>query len=710
MWRHHLHDTMCGLNKHMNHFHKASFLNKRVHNWVHRVIFRLTICLSFVLATNIASAANIPTPRVKPEAPNTSATLSKRDAANFRQGMRAADNRQWESVEKYHHRLDDTTAKRVLRWRQAADDPYVSFSILTDVVQNQSDWPRMTNIRAKAEAHLFDRPLSPDEAINWFMGAEPVSGEGRGALAHAYYKRGQDDIAGRWLRSAWRDSRLTRDRQKRLFSRYKSKLTPEDHAARADHLVWQGRRLYPSAGGLLSLMNRTDRALLDARMRVGANRSGMDKAINAVPSSHVNDTGLLYERARWRRRKRTETYALPVYLKITTPPHSEKGKVRLWKDKKYMIFWALKQKKYADAYQLTLHHGMTSGEHFADAEFLAGWISLTKLDNPAQALTHFTNLKNGVSLPVSSGRAGYWQGRAADEMGDASATTYFAEAAKYPNVFYSQLASEKLAQGYAYISLPPEDDGSLVSSEFEGQELIRALRMIGETQSERTYNQFSFHLDDRLDDVREITLLAGLGKQYGYMKPSVRAAKQAGRLEAMLTESGYPMPEIITNLGNEYDIPFVLAIARQESEFNTRARSHAKAYGMMQMINATAKTTARRAKIPYRKSWLIGDPEYAAKLGATHLNELLTTYDGSYILSAAAYNAGPRRVNIWIKDYGDPRTGAIDPIDWLESIPYSETRNYVQRVMENLEVYRARLNGNQTQLRLVHDLTAGAYR
>ncbi len=706
MWRCHLHDIMCGLNKHMNHFLKSSF----VQNPLYRLVFRIFMCLSFTLSSSLALAANIPTPRIKPEAPNVSASLSKRDASNFRQGMRAADNRQWESVEKYYRRLEDPTARRVLRWRQAIDDPYVSFSILTEVVQNQSDWPRMTKIRAKAEVHLFDRPLSPDETITWFLGAEPVSGEGRGALAHAYYKRGQDDIGDQWLRSAWRESRLTRDRQKRLFSRYKARLTPEDHGARADHLVWEGQRLFPSASGLLSLMNRTDRALLDARMRVSANRSGMDKAIKAVPSSHANDTGLLYERARWRRRKRTETYALPLYLKITTPPHSLKGKVRVWKDKKYMIFWALKNKKYSDAYQLALNHGLTSGTHFADAEFLAGWISLTKLEKPAQALTHFTTLKNGVSLPVSSGRASYWQGRAADEMGDANATAYFSEAAKYPNVFYSQLASEKLAQGYAYISLPPEDDGSAVADTFEGRELIRALRMIGETQSERTFNQFSFHLDDELDDVREITLLSGLARQYGYMKPAVRAAKQAGRLDTMLTESGYPMPEIITSLGSEFDIPFVLAIARQESEFNTRARSHAKAYGMMQMINATAKTTARRSGVKYRKSWLIGDPEYAAKLGAYHLNELLHKYDGSYMLAAAAYNAGPRRVNIWIKDYGDPRTSAVDPIDWLETIPYSETRNYIHRVMENLEVYRARLDGNNTQLQLMHDLTAGAYR
>ena len=213
-----------------------------------------------------------------------------------------------------------------------------------------------------------------------------------------------------------------------------------------------------------------------------------------------------------------------------------------------------------------------------------------------------------------------------------------------------------------------------------------------------------------LQDSGELSLLAKLAKDYGYMKPSVRAAKQAGRLDTMLTESGYPKPEVITNLPAKFDIPFVLAIARQESEFNTNAASGAKAYGMMQMINSTARATARKAKIPYRRSWLTSNPEYAANLGSHHLHDLLRRYDGSYIMAAAAYNAGPHRVKTWNKSYGDPRLGEIDPIDWLESLPFSETRNYIQRVMENMEVYRARLNNNQAELKLVHHLNQGAFR
>ena len=675
-----------------------------------RLISILLAIFITAVAVPFSSAATIPTPRVKPEAPNVSVLLSKRDASNLRQGMRSADFGDWEIVKRHMRRIDDPTAKKILLWRQALSDPNASFDVLTKVIHEQSNWPRMVSIRAKAEGKLFDHPMGANDTIQWFLGERPVSGEGRAAMARAYYALGQDDIGYEWLKLAWRESKLTRDRQRRIFKKFKTKLTKQDNAARADYLIWLGRRHFSKAQGLMSLMGRTDAALMDARMRVAANRHGMDRAIKAIPKARLSDTGLLFERARWRRKRKSETYALPVYLQIKTPPISETGKKRVWREKKIMTYWALKNKRYQDAYDLTLHHGFTRGVQFAEAEFLAGWIALTHLDQPKLAEKHFAHLSQGVSLPVSAARAKYWQGRAAEASGDANAMAYYAEAAKYPNVYYAQLASEELSNGYATLSLPNEFTGPEMAPNFETNELVRALRMIGEAQHERAFNEFSFHLDDILSDEHELSQLSQLAKQYGFMKPSVRAAKQAGRFQTMLTESGYPLPEVILNLPDKFDIPFVLAIARQESEFNTRARSHARAYGIMQMINATARTTARRAHIPYRKSWLVSDPEYAAKLGAYHLHDLLNKYDGSYILTAVAYNAGPHRVSQWIRDYGDPRSGQVDPIDWLESIPFSETRNYVQRVMENLQVYRARLNNNQARLKLMHDLSRGAYR
>ncbi len=663
----------------------------------------------FVMVFHTAAEALIPTPRVKPAPPNASQFLTDKDAKRFRRGLRAAKKRHWSDLDQQIKNLDDNIAKDTLRWVRAARNPNVSFKDISYVVQNLNDWPRMTAIQAKAEAILFDDPLSTRKTINWFQNKEPVAGEGRVALARAYYKSGDESTADLWLKSAWRESKLTRARQQEVFKQFRGKLSKEDHAVRADHLIWQGRRHHAKAEALLPHMGKKQRALMNARIRTASNRSGMDAAIRSVPQEYKNEAGLLYERAKWRRRKKTKDYALPVYLQIVNPPLNPTGREVIWKEKRIMLRWAIEKKKYQEAYQLSTNHGLTRGAGFAEAEFTAGWLALTKLGQPQKAAQHFETLKNGVSLSVSLSRAAYWQARAAEALNDPNARAYYAEASAYTNTYYGQLAADKIGGRLAQVSLPLEADTSDIKARFEADPRVRAMHLLGEAGEERFFTNFAFHLDDVLNEKRELTLLSQLAKNYGYMRPSLRAAKQASRFQSMLTDSGYPIVEEIESLPSKFDIPFVYAIARQESEFEFNVVSSAKAYGMMQMINSTAKYTARKHRIPYSVSKLTADREYSAKLGALHLHDLLDMFDGSYILAAAAYNAGPHRSKTWIKTYGDPRTGDIDPIDWVESIPFSETRNYVQRVIENMQVYRARRNGNQSNSQIYQDLTQGAF-
>ena len=655
------------------------------------------------------ATANVPTPRLKPPVPNFSSYLSASDGKLFRAGLRAAENKQWTRVTSYRTKLGDSTARDILTWIQAYRDPKISLSELTYTTQNLGDWPRMTAIRAKAEARLFDKPLSASRTIDWFQGRDPVSGEGRAALAHAYYQTGNQVLGDKWLKLAWTESKLTRDRQRTIFGRYKNKLTRDDHAARADHLIWEGRAHFSKANALLPHMAPADRALMDARMRVAGNRSGMDRAINAVPKTLRSDAGLLYERARWRRRKKTKEYALPVFLQLQSPPISKRGQERVWREKKIMAYWAIQEKRYKDAYNLTVNHGMVKGSGFAEAEFLAGWLALKKLGNASLALPHFQRLKDGVTYPVSLSRADYWLGRTYEKMGDGQYHSAYAEAARFSNTFYGFLAAERAGNGSSLVSLPYESDPSHLRLGFQSDPRIRAMNLLGEAREEHYFNVFAFHMDDTVETLEHLSLLSGLGAKYQYMKPSVRAAKQASRFQSMLTESGYPMPDSIVSLPSKFDIPFVLSIARQESEFNPKAVSSARAYGLMQMINSTARATARKHRVPYSRSRLTSDVHYSANLGALHLQDLLDDFEGSYILAAVAYNAGPHRARQWIKAYGDPRGGNIDPLDWLESIPFSETRNYVQRVMENMQVYRARMNGNVAQNRVLKDITSGAF-
>jgi len=661
-----------------------------------------------VSISGISRAADIPYPRVKPPAPNLSQIIGKDDAIRFKKAIAAAERRYWRDVKQQTKRISDPTAKDTLRWLRAWRDNTVDFDELSYVTQSLGNWPRMTAIRAKAERKLWDKNLPANRTTAWFQGVDPVSGEGRLALARAYFALGRDEEALYWLKYAWREARLTRDLQRQVYKSYKSRLTPEDHAARADFLIWLGSAHFSKVEGLLSLMPRGQRALAVARMRVARNASGMDAAINAVPASLKTHPGLIFERARWRRRKKTKDYALPVYFQTQTPPATDEGKKRLWTERKIMAYWAIKEGRFDEAYRLCLHHGMTRGVGFADAEFLAGWLALIKLNEPAKAIRHFEALRNGVTYPVSKSRASYWLGRAHKAARLPDADIHFSQASEHIQTFYGQLAASEL-QNSSYIFLPPETDGQVYKTAFEQDSRVRALRLLGEMRSEYYFNTMAFHLDDEVETSAHLTLLSQLSREYGYMKPSVRAAKQASRFGTFLPESGYPKPDVFLALEPKFDKAFSMALSRQESEFNPAAVSSAKAYGLMQMIHGTARATARKHRVPYSRNRLTSDPEYSAKLGSLHVNDLLKRYDGSYIMTAAAYNAGPHRVTQWIKSYGDPRKGDIDPVDWIESLPFSETRNYIHRVLENLNIYRARLNNGQAENRLSQDIRFGAF-
>ena len=664
---------------------------------------------SLAVLSRASHAQSVPYPRVKPPLPNISTILQDKDAKLFKKAMAAVDRRYWRDVEKYKKQIFHPTAKDALSWVEAWRNTNIDFDTLTYVTQNLSDWPRMTSIRANAEKKLWNKKLSSQSAIDWFRGADPVSGEGRAVLARAYFDQGQTDLGKRWLQSAWREARLTRDFQRTLYKKYKSHLTPDDHAARADYLIWLGNSHFSKVDGLLSLMPKGDRALSYARMRVARNASGIDSAVKAVPASLKSHPGILHERARWRRRKKTKDYALPVYLDATTPPATDKGKDVFWRERKIMIYWAIKERKFKDAYTLTLNHGMTRGVGFAEAEFLAGWLSLTKLDKPTRSIKHFEALKSGVTFPVSRARASYWLGRAHKRAGLPDANIHYSQAAQHVQTFYGQLAATEINATNDVIFLPPEADGASYSAQFNQDARVQALRLFGETRSEYYFNTMAYHLDDTVETPAHLTLLSNVAREYGYIKPSIRAAKQAARFGTFLPETGYPKPDVFLSLEPKFDKAFSMALSRQESEFNPEAVSSAKAYGLMQMIDSTARLTARKHRISYSRSKLTSDPEYNARLGSLHINDLLKKFDGSYIMTAAAYNAGPHRVSQWIKDYGDPRKAGVDPIDWMESVPFSETRNYMQRVMENLNVYRARLNDGQTPNTIQRDIKKGAF-
>mgnify|MGYP003630511869 FL=1 len=678
----------------------------------------ITRCLSVlllpaVLALGLVAPAQAqtqaPTPRMRPEPQNYSTYLSDTDFTLFRQGLDAADDEDWALVADVRLRLSDTAARSVLLWRTVLSDPRATFLELNLALDELDNWPRDSFIRTEAESKITDSGLSAPFIVNWFESNPPTSGRGSIAYAEALLADGRTEEGEALMRETWRTAYLSLTAQSQTYQRHGAMLTAADHQARIDYLIWSGQT--SAARRVLPLLQGTDHDLADARLRLAGRQSGVERAVERIPVSLQSDPGLTYERARWRRRSGMSDTLLPLLLQLPDA-HSDTNALGLmWTERKLMILTLIRDQDFVTAYQLARAHGMESGADFADAEFMAGWLALVHLDEPATAMTHFTRLRDNVTTPVSLSRASYWMARAADATGEPElAATYYAEAGVHSTAYYGQLALAQLSDSASAFSLeaePVPDEADRVA--FEARPEIRAMRLLAEQGEEYYFRLFMYRLDDQISDPVEGVLLAKLANEYLQMRQAVRAAKQARLNGIILPQSAYPTISLPTTNGLRPEDALVHSVIRQETEFAQDAVSGAGARGMMQLMPATAQATARSMGSPYRFNWLTDDRDYNLSLGMHHLEQVVDQYDGSYILALVAYNAGPHRANQWIENYGDPRDPDVDPIDWVESIPFSETRNYVQRVLENVQVYRTRLQDDApTQLMIDQDLRRGA--
>jgi soluble lytic murein transglycosylase len=431
-----------------------------------------------------------------------------------------------------------------------------------------------------------------------------------------------------------------------------------------------------------------------------------------VPAEYLNDPGLLFDRARYAEHRGKDAEQLGYLLRISGEASPEVGREDIWEEKQSEMRRLIRERDYPTAYQLAAGHGLLSGEAFRDAEWVAGWIALEKLNEPAKAEAHFRVFGAGVATPISVSRAQYWLGEALTKQGRVpEAQEAYAAAAKYPYVFYGQLAAEKMRQMMPEVTrisflapAPPSDDER---AEFARRTPVRAAILLAETGRMASFERFSFALDDMMTTAAEHQMLFDIGAGYLEMRAAVRGAKAGLGRGLVAPDAVFPMMSLPPSPRTGSAEPaLVLALSRQESEFNPRAISGADARGLMQMVPRYAQAEAKMVGLPFKATWLTDDPQYNLRLGRGFLDDLVDDFGGSYILAAAAYNAGPSRARQWVSDFGDPR-GGTDPIDWIESIPFAETRNYVQRVLENTQVYRARLAGGPVDIQLLSDLKRG---
>jgi len=427
---------------------------------------------------------------------------------------------------------------------------------------------------------------------------------------------------------------------------------------------------------------------------------GVERLVAKVPAQLQNDPGLLYERARWRRRKEMFDSALEI---VANPPRELGRPTAWWTERQILARRALADGKAQLAYKLVAHHGLKDGNAQAEAEFLAGWIALRALKDAKGGYEHFVRLYDTVKLPISVARGAYWAGRAAEQMGMRQlASTWYASAAEHNTTYYGQLAVARLGAEAPPKAAPEPRPRPDEVAAFEKRELVRAARMLAEIGETDRIKAFVLRLSELAGTPTDHALAASLAESLGRADLSVAVAKRSGYAGVPLLVHGYPiipLPEI-----GSAERPLVLAMARQESAFDREAVSRAGARGLMQLMPATAKQMARSLEVSYSADRLLTDPGYNLRLGRQYLEGLLDNFGGSYVLAVAAYNAGPARVRQWTRDYGDPRAKDTDVVDWVESIPFGETRNYVQRVLENLQIYRLRVGDPKLAFSLTQDL------
>ncbi|MBT4744835.1 MAG: lytic transglycosylase domain-containing protein [Rhodospirillaceae bacterium] len=626
--------------------------------------------------------------------------LSHDDRAHYRKAYRAAKKRNWPGAHRLARRAKDPLPAKALRWLNYRESGNrASFNEITDFLTTNPAWPSRQRLIRRAEEAMEKSRVSDRAALDWFTLHRPLSGPGQIRLAEAMLANGMQEDGMQWLRYAWINNVFARRQSKKLYRRYRKTFTMADHIARLDHLLWQGHRY--SARRLYTVVPKDYRKLAEARESLMVRGPGVDSKIRAVPANLLSDGGVNYERVRWRRRKNLDKTAREILLKPR--PHLGPRPEKWWLERHIQARGALREGDAALAYRLAANHGQVPGRFsFAQAEWLAGWIALRFLNDGAQSLRHFAALYNNVRFPVSLARAAYWAGRANIALSRSiDATKWYRAAARYPSTYYGQLAIQALGPKAVWRMPREPSPRDAVMRKFNNREIVRLSRIFLELGQEEHLRPFILHLTRSAVDADGRLLAARLGQALGQPSLAVHAAKLSLRAGTLLPRTGYPILSKMPPMPVEAALAH--AVARQESEFNPRAVSSASAMGLMQLLPRTARKVAKGLHLRYRQDRLF-DGGYNMRLGAAYLGQLVKAYRGSYIMALAAYNAGPNRVSRWRRKNGDPRKDGVDPIDWVEAISISETRNYVQRVLENLQVYRWRLHPKGAKLTLLEDL------
>ncbi|WP_019643889.1 lytic transglycosylase domain-containing protein [Novispirillum itersonii] len=624
------------------------------------------------------------------------AVLSDNDRQAYANAFDAAESGQWGRAEQWADQARSPVLRDVILGRSlAAAGNTPSFSALRDFIGDHPGWPEMATLKRRAEEVLTGQE-SAREVIDWFTANPPRTGHGKLMYAIALDTQGKRQQAIAVAQEAWHNESMSTPDKKKLLSEFGGNFTKADHQKRADVALWEGRT--SDAREMMEQVDAGYKALIQARLAFQDGKGNVDALVKKVPASLAADPGLLFDRIQWRRKKDMDQDAVT----LLKSPGADKAYPERWGKERLIISRnLLEQGLISQAYDVARRHRLSSGATYAELEWLAGWIVFRHLKDAKAGLAHFRAFEGAVSTTISVGRGAYWHGRAAEALGmTEQARAAYQKAADEGTTFYGQLASEKLRQPLTLPAapLPSADDRAA----FNRNPLVKIVQALGELDRNRDILLFSTRLVEDAPTPGQRTLALELGRAVGGIETGVALSRKAALKGHINLDIAYPLPGF--DLPDSPEAALTLAIIRQESNFSSTAVSRVGAKGLMQLMPATAKGVAGKLGVGFQEASLTAEPRYNVRLGSSYLADLVDRFGGSYVMAIAGYNAGPGRPAKWVKEFGDPRVGEIDIIDWIEAIPFTETRNYVQRVLEGVQVYRFRLGHGDRSLRLSSDL------
>ena len=585
--------------------------------------------------------------------------------------------------------ISDPAAKKLVEWFMLRhSESTAKFSRYATFIADNPGWPSMAQLRRRAEGRLWEE-RSDAATVRGFVGDRPLSAKGKFALARVLLAEGDREGAVRLVREAWRSEELTERSEADALEAFRDLLTREDHRARMDKRI--GAKDLAGARRAAQRLGSEEIAIVKA-CAAGTADKALDK-LNAVASDARADLGYTLCRLKWLVRHDKIDDAARLVVEAAPETMAQQDTDEWWRERRSLARKLLDRNKFDAAYDVVRGGAVPASDHYrADFHFMCGWIALRYRNDPATARTHFAHIDEGSANPIVLARAHYWRGRVAEALGEQDAMRKsYEEAARYPTAYYGQLARTRLGLDRIELRAPAQN---LSDEAAPADERVRAAEMLYAIGERDVVLYFAADLGEQSKDT---ALLAALGELTG-RRNDARTMLQVGKpaLARGLALDPYAFPTIgippHSQVAPEIERSIIYSVARTESAFDQRDRSPANAVGLMQVTPEAARDTAKRFGVSYDWDRMVSDPVYNTQMGAAELSALLSEYKGSHIMTFAGYNAGRGRVRDWVKAYGDPRDPNVDPVDWVERIPFSETRNYVQRVMENVQVYRVRFD------------------